>query len=270
MSPMAVAAPTRGATFQRIKLVEAETVRRVPYPLEPDFPEKGWVRLYVWEWPVRITHWVIVLSIVVLTVTGAYLYFPFLHSKPSHQFVTGTMRFTHEVTGFVFIAALIVRFYWFFAGNEWARWPQFLPIGRTRWRALWEQTAYYVFLRRTPPFEVGHNPLAGATYIVIYVLMIVEVLTGLALLQHVNPNKMLGHFINWLPALISWRYTREIHFFVMMALWAFFIHHVYSAALIGIEEKSGLVASIFTGYKFFAGKRLNEEARREREAALRQ
>jgi Ni,Fe-hydrogenase I cytochrome b subunit len=152
--------------------VEAETVRRVPYPLEPDFPEKGWVRLYVWEWPVRITHWVIVLSIVVLTVTGTYLYFPFLHSKASHQFVTATMRFTHEVTGFVFIAALIVRFYWFFAGNEWARWPQFLPIGRTRWRALWEQTA----VRLSPQdaaVSVCHN--AGGRRIVIYFL-IVEVL----------------------------------------------------------------------------------------------
>ena len=241
--------------------------RRAAYLLGQTFHEKGRVRLYVWQWPVRITHWVLVLSIVVLTVTGTYIYFPFLHSRPSFQFVTATMRFTHEVTGYIFIAALIVRFYWFFAGNDWARWPQFLPLGRRRWHDFKTQISYYIFLRRVPPFSVGHNPLAGATYIVVYFLMLVETLTGLALVQHVNPHKTLGYFVDWLPQLIGWRYIREIHFLIMFALWAFFIHHVYSAILIGLEERSGLVASIFTGYKFFPGKELNEEVQREREAA---
>jgi Ni/Fe-hydrogenase 1 B-type cytochrome subunit len=174
------------------------------------------------------------------------------------------MRFVHEVAGFVFIAALIVRMYWFFAGNKWARWPQFLPLGRRRYDDFKVQLAYYMFLRREPAFSVGHNPLAGLTYMVIFFLMFVEVLTGLALFQHVQPNKTLGYFIDWLPGLIGFRYLRQIHFFIMMALWAFFIHHVYSAVLIGLEERSGLVKSIFTGYKFFPGKKLNEDARRER------
>ena len=228
------------------------------------FPEKDRIRLYIWEWPVRITHWAIVLSIVVLTVTGYYLYAPFLTSKASHDFVTGWMRFIHEVAGFVFIGAIIVRLYWFVAGNKWARWPQFLPLGRRRWDDFKAQLAYYMFLRREPPFSVGHNPLAGLTYIVVIFIMLAEVLTGLALFQHVHPNKTLGFLLDWLPGLISWRYVRMIHFGIMFALWAFFIHHVYSAILIGIEERSGLVRSIFTGYKFFSGKKLNEDARRER------
>ena len=243
------------------------TARRATYLTGDSFPEKEEVRLYVWQSPVRITHWVLVLSIIVLTVTGCYLYAPFLASKPSHLFVTATMRFIHEVTGFVFIAAFIVRIYWFFAGNKWARWPQFLPLGRRRWNLFKAQLAYYMFLRRDPPFSIGHNPLAGATYMVIFFIMFVEILTGLALFQHVNPNKTLGYFIDWLPGMISFRYLRLIHFGIMFALWAFFIHHVYSAVLIGLEERSGLVSSIFTGYKYFTGKKLNEEARREREAA---
>jgi Ni/Fe-hydrogenase 1 B-type cytochrome subunit len=244
-----------------------DTARRAAHLIGDAFPEKERVRLYVWEWPVRITHWVLVLSIVVLTVTGVYLYAPFLTSKASHHFVTATMRFVHEVTGFVFIAAFIVRMYWFFAGNRWARWPQFVPLGRRRWDLFKAQLAYYMFLRRNPPFSIGHNPLAGVTYIVVFFIMFVEVLTGLALFQHVNPNKTLGYFIDWLPQIISFRYLRLIHFGIMFALWAFFIHHVYSAILIGLEERSGLVSSIFTGSKFFSGRKLNEEARREREGA---
>lgn len=244
-----------------------ETARRAAHLLGDNFPEKERVRLYVWEWPVRITHWVLVLSIVVLTITGYYIYFPFLTSKANHQFITAWNRFIHEVAGLVFTAALMVRMYWFLAGNKWARWPQFLPLGRRRLSDFMAQLAYYMFIRREPPFSVGHNPLAGLSYMAIFFLMWVEVLTGLALFQHVNPNKILGFCIGWLPGLISWRYIRIIHFLIMMAFWAFFVHHVYSAVLIGLEERSGLVRSIFTGYKFFSGKKLNEDARREKDAA---
>ena len=244
-----------------------ETAHRAAHLLGDNFPEKEQVRLYIWEWPVRITHWVLFLSIVVLTITGYYIYFPFFTSKADHEFVTGWNRFIHVVAGFVFTAALLVRMYWFFAGNKWARWPQFLPLGRRRFHDFKAQLAYYLFIRRDPPFSVGHNPLAGLTYMAVFFLMWIEVLTGLALFQHVHPNKTLGFFIDWLPGLISWRYLRLIHYLIMMALWAFFIHHVYSAVLIGLEERSGLVRSIFTGYKFFSGRKLNEDARRERDAA---
>ena len=44
---------------------------------------------------------------------------------------------------------------------------------------------------------------------------------------------------------------RETHFLLMFVFLAFLIHHVYSAVLIGIEERSGLMAGIFSGYKFF-------------------
>jgi len=34
--------------------------------------------VYVWQWPIRIAHWIIVLSLTVLTVTGFYMHHPFL------------------------------------------------------------------------------------------------------------------------------------------------------------------------------------------------
>jgi Ni/Fe-hydrogenase 1 B-type cytochrome subunit len=35
-------------------------------------------RVYVWQVPVRVTHWLIALSIIVLSVTGFYIGRPFL------------------------------------------------------------------------------------------------------------------------------------------------------------------------------------------------
>lgn len=218
-----------------------------------DLPEAegGLVRVYIWQWPVRIAHWVIFLSIVVLSFTGYYLYDPFLISKGNGAFLMGKMRFIHEVAAFVFMAAFLVRVYWFFRGNQWAHWRQFLPFGDNQWRDFVHQLKYYLFARRAPVSRVGHNPLAGTTYSIVYLLMLFEILSGLALYNHVLGSKTLGFFVDWLPSLISIRYLREFHFLALFAFWAFVIHHVYSAVLIGVEERSGLVGSMFSGYKFF-------------------
>ena len=207
------------------------------------------VRVYVWEWPVRIAHWVIVISLCVLSLTGYYLYDPYIIARGSEVFMMGTIRFIHEVTGFVFIGAFLLRLYWFFKGNRWARWQQYLLLDSERWRGAHNMVRYYMFLRREPESRVGHNPLAGATYSTIYAFIFIEVLTGLALFNHVRHSAVLGFFIGWLPSLIGIQYLREIHFFVMFILWAFFYHHIYSAWLMSIEERSGLIGSIFSGYK---------------------
>lgn len=43
----------------------------IPPPADVDL-----VRLYVWEWPVRLTHWLIVISIFFLSWTGIYMDIP--------------------------------------------------------------------------------------------------------------------------------------------------------------------------------------------------
>ncbi len=220
------------------------------------------VRVYVWEWPVRFAHWVIFLSLVVLSVTGYYIYDPFIISRGDGRFLMGTVRFIHEVTAAVFTGAFLLRVYWFFRGNRWARWRQYLPLGAEQRHGFREQLQYYLFLRRKPAFRVGHNPLASATYSFVYLLLLSEILTGLALYQHILGGKICGFFIGWLPALINIHYLREIHLLIMFGLWAFCIHHVYSAILIAIEERSGLVGGIFSGYKFFSEERVKEDAAR--------
>ena len=61
------------------------------------------VRVYIWEVPVRVTHWVIVATIIVLTVTGAYIADPFL--IPPGGSVMMSVRFVHMLAAFVFLAA---------------------------------------------------------------------------------------------------------------------------------------------------------------------
>ncbi len=101
--------------------------------------------VYVWQWPVRIAHWVIFLAIVVLSFTGYYMYDPFIISRGNQAFLMGTMRFIHEVAGFSLIAAFLLRAYWFFMGNKWARWKQFVLVGKERRKDLKKWLSYYLF-----------------------------------------------------------------------------------------------------------------------------
>jgi Ni/Fe-hydrogenase 1 B-type cytochrome subunit len=208
------------------------------------------VRVFVWELPVRVSHWFIFLSVVVLSVTGYYMHNPFIAVRSQTAYVMGTMRYIHLLTASVFISAFLLRIYWFFVGNEWSRWSAFVPIHREQWRGMGKMVSYYTFFRKNIAHYVGHNALAAITYMAMFLLMFIEILTGLALYSYTVSNRVLTFFIGWLPRWIDISYLRLIHFCIMFAFFIFVIHHVYSAVLVSWEERNGLIESIFTGYKF--------------------
>jgi Ni/Fe-hydrogenase 1 B-type cytochrome subunit len=224
---------------------------------EPGFPT---VRVYVWELPVRISHWFIFLPIVVLSFTGYYIHNPFIVAKSSTTFLMATMRFIHEIAAFVFISAFLLRLYWFFKGNNWSNWRAFVPIRRRQWRGMGGMVAYYSFLRKDLAHHVGHNALAAMTYLLMFTFMLIEIITGLTLYTQVRGKWALGWLFGWIPRVIDIQHIRLLHFCIMFAFFAFVIHHVYSAVLVSWEERNGLIESIFTGYKFVPKAELEEDA----------
>jgi len=236
----------------------------VPKPASPKSvlarrPATELVRTYVWELPVRIAHWLIFFAFVSLASTGLFIHRPFLLPSGQAPFLMATVRFTHVVSGFVLIGAFAFRVYWFFKGNFWARWSAYIPIHREQWRGMGSMIEFYSFLRFEPGHRVGHNPLAALTYFIIYLLFLVEILTGLALYSRVVGNPVLTQFIGWLPQLIDPQYLREIHYFLMFVFFSFVIFHVYLSVLVSIEEENGLLDSIFSGWKFVPAGELRHE-----------
>jgi Ni/Fe-hydrogenase b-type cytochrome subunit len=165
----------------------------------------------------------------------------------------------HVLSGFVLIAAFTLRVYWFFKGNFWARWSAYIPIHREQWRGMGPMLEFYLFLRFEPGHRVGHNPLAALTYFIVYVLILVEILTGLALYSRVLGNPVLNQFIGWLPQLIQPQYLRTVHYFLLFVFLAFVIFHVYASVLVSLEEENGLLDSIFSGWKFVPAGELRRE-----------
>lgn len=209
-------------------------------------------RVYVWQWPVRLSHWLIAGSIVILAVTGIYIGNPFLtvNGEASRHFVMGWMKSLHFAAAMVFTVSVIARVLWMFAGNPYARWHQFLPVSRERLRGIWNTAAFYGFLKRDSPAFVGHNPLAGAVYTVVFCLYFVMIATGLGM---AGAGAHIDSLLHACAPLASWfgglQMARFIHHIGMWLLIGFVAHHIWSAFLISTVERSALLDSIFTGYK---------------------
>jgi Ni/Fe-hydrogenase 1 B-type cytochrome subunit len=209
-------------------------------------------QVYVWEWPVRLSHWMVVVSILVLAVTGIYIGNPFItvSGEATRHFVMGTMKSIHFIAAMVFIVAVFGRILWMFAGNPYARWHQFIPVTRKRWVGLWNTFLFYSFIRRETPAFVGHNPLAGAVYSVVFLLFLMMIGTGVAMIAVSasvdSPFRAFGFLASWFGGL---QMARFLHHVGMWLILGFAAHHIWSAMLIGTVERSSLFDSIFTGNK---------------------
>ena len=211
------------------------------------------VRVYVWEWPVRVCHWLIAGSIALLSVSGLYIANPSMITTgfATQRSLMGLVKLIHYSTAIVFGIAVISRIWWMFVGNNYARWDKFVPARRKRWTAIGPTLRYYLFQMRKPPGFVGHNPLAGITYTFVFVIYLIMIGTGLAMYSvsaHVGSPLRLFTFLG--PMFGGLSMARWLHHGFMWMLIGFAAHHVYSAVLMSQVEANATVESIFSGYKF--------------------
>lgn len=205
---------------------------------------------YVWEVPVRVTHWVNMLSIVVLSLTGIFIGSPRTLGLSASDYVMGWARFVHFTAAYTLTVSVAARIWWMFRGNRYARWREFVPIiSRDGRRRLWETLKYYTFLNRKAPHEVGHNAVAATAYSLVFLLYLVMIVTGFALYAEHRPGGLMHVVLAPMYALFSNQGMRLTHHLVMWLLIGFVINHVYSIWLMDIKERGGVVSSIFGGYK---------------------
>ncbi len=205
---------------------------------------------YVWEVPVRVTHWVNVLSIVTLSITGIYIGTAKTLAHEPSQFIMGWIRFIHFVAAYAFSISVASRIYWMFAGNRYASWREFVPfLTREGRRRMLDTLKYYTFIGKKAPHPVGHNTLAGTAYLAVFLLYLVMIGTGFALYSERVPRSFLHKLTGWMFILFSNQGIRLTHHMVMWLLIGFVIHHIYSAWLMDVKERGGVMSSIFSGYK---------------------
>ena len=212
---------------------------------------EGIERVYVWDLVVRMSHWIIMISILLLAITGVYIGNPYLTpSGPANeQFVMATMKTVHFYAAIIFALTVATRIAWMFVGSYYARWHQFVPMSPRRRRDVFGMLKFYLFLSKEPPLNVGHNPLAGMTYLLVFALYLTMIFTGFALYS----VSAVGYMQMWeflLPIFGGAQMARWIHHVAMWFILGFVAHHIWSAMLVSRVEGMGLIDSLFSGYKF--------------------
>lgn len=205
------------------------------------------VKVYVWQVPVRVTHWVTVGSIVALSVTGVYIADPFL-LPPSGPVMT-TTRTVHMLAALALLLSGLVRTIWLLRGNRFARWSALVPTNREQATELFRQAAFYAFVRRDIPKVLGHNQLAATAYLALIALLVVETATGLVLYGALGAEPA-ASIVGWVRELVGLQALRLIHHLAMWAILAIAVFHVYSCILVDHIEKNGLMSSIVSGFKY--------------------
>jgi len=212
-----------------------------------------WKRVYVWEPVVRVQHWLHVIAMVVLAITGIYIGSPFVGLTVDQEagfHTTDWMRYVHFVASWILGLGYVVRFYWFFAGNKYARWADWLPLGQARWRGLWKQIRYYFFLERERPRWTGVNPVSGLTYLFLGLLLFLTGITGIALYAESFSHGFWHVVFGWVSPLFGTQTLRLVHHGLLYAYVIFLLIHLYMMILGDFEEENAPMTAIFSGWKY--------------------
>ena len=229
---------------------EVAEATHIPHP--PEAPEYKWV--YLWRWPLRLTHWISALTVTVLIVTGFYIGAPYFTTwgEASSHFLMGWARFLHFAAAALIVAAAILRVYWLFAGNKWARWNALLPVRAKNWRNLWKMVKHYLLIRQeSMPHYLGHHPLQQLSYTAIYLVVIVQIVTGFAMYGLSNPGGLFHTMFSWVGPLFGGiQNARFAHHALTWILITFIPLHIYFAFRTDVLDREGEMSSIFSGGRF--------------------
>lgn len=236
-------------------------------PLDPGDvalrPHRYFRRRYVWQWPIRIFHWVNALCVTALFSTGLYIAHPIMipSGDPYHTFVMATVRKIHFVFAFIFIVNFIWRIYWFWMGNNYARSGFPLFWKKEWWRDLGRQAMDYVKLERGH-VHLGHNALGGLTYTIFVILMgWLQIFSGLAMYAQSNPGGTLDTMFGWLIPIFGGLFQITMwHYLFAWCFLVFTMIHVYIVLYDGQQYKNGLLTSIVSGVKFYQDKDLDHKS----------
>ena len=217
--------------------------------------------VYVFEAPVRLWHWLHTFSLLVLAFTGWLIANPppTLTGEASAHFLMGDIRMAHFIAAWVFAIGFLIRIYWAFVGNRYARELFILPFWDKDWcEDLWYEIRFYLFLTREQRRSIGHNPLAQiAMFLFNFLGTGFMLVTGFALYgQGLGPDSWAGRLFGWVVPLMGG--GEALHDWHDLGMWIFLVFvivHVYMAVRADIISRESSVSTIIGGWRMFKDNR---------------
>ena len=136
----------------------------------------------VWDLPIRVFHWLLVLCII--------------GSLVSVNLGENAIEW-HAYFGYSVLTLLIFRIVWGFVGSTHARFASFLP----------NRESVLNYLQGKAPRVLGHNPIGALSVFALLFVLSVQVLTGLFVDDEITFQGPLAKYVpNWVVSFFS-----EIH-----------------------------------------------------------
>jgi cytochrome b len=180
-------------------------------------------RVRVWDLPVRLFHWAIVLLVPAMWAT--------------HELERMDL---HILLGQVMLGLVLFRIIWGLIGSSTARFAGFVRGPRAVWR--------YLRGRGRPAF--GHNPLGGWSVVAMLLLLLTQIGLGLfAIDEDALYEGPLSHLVSYETARIL-AHRHETIFYVLLALIAV---HIAAILFYLLVRRDNLVAPMVTGTGKSAG-----------------
>lgn len=220
----------------------------------------------VWELPVRVFHWVNVLCVLALTLSGFLIANPpalLSNAEATNLHSFGIVRYIHFISAYIFFFNMILRVYWSFVGNQFANWRALWPFSKKRWGNFKHVIKNDVLLMNDKKPElknisIGHNSVAAFSYLILFIIALISVFTGFALYTDTS-TWFLPKMFSWVTPMFGGDFmVRNIHHIAMWGFILFVIIHVYLVFFHDWLEGRGEVSSMFGGYKFVREERIKK------------
>ena len=211
-------------------------------------------RVYVWQLPVRLYHWVNAIAVLLLACTGYLIGHPFAIQSGTEAYDNywfGTVRFVHFVSAFFFFFNFVGRIYWGFVGNKYSNWHNFIPTKKKQFEEMSDVLKVDILQAKIKPLEsIGHNSLAGLTYFVSFLAFLFQCITGFGMYAAMSTS-MLPQLFSWIVPLMGGDFAvRQWHHIMMWFFIIFSMIHVYLVFYHDYVEGRGIISSMAGGWKF--------------------
>jgi|SRR5690625_1590169 len=147
-------------------------------------------RILVWDLPIRLFHWLLVLLLLVLGISGKFGGLDIDWSLPWGQNIYLPNMDVHMLAGQLVLTLVLFRLLWGVLGSTTARFSSFLKGPRA-------VTAYLLsMLRGRASLTAGHNPAGGLMVVFMLALLLLQCLTGLFASDELFSQGPLAHLID--------------------------------------------------------------------------
>ena len=178
-------------------------------------------KVRVWDLPTRLFHWVLVMAVLGLFVTGS---------------IGGNLMVWHMRFGYTVFALVLFRVGWGVFGGHWSRFVQFVPTPMRLVR--------YVRGTDAGRSAIGHNPLGALSVMAMLAVLALQVGTGLISDDDIAFTGPLVRFVSSETSGLATGYHKEIGKFLLLALIGL---HLGALTFYAVVKKKALIPAMISG-----------------------